>query len=96
MITHIFSLIIQQIAETQRWYDKGKKKEASDHAWQSIYLINKLEFDLYPELKERLMPVRLSIEGIERNLNKEPYDFSKVTKKALSELSQFVKSEDHK
>ena len=87
----MFALIVQQIAETQRYFHKNNKYQSSGHAWQAIYLINKLEFDLYPELKQQLMPVRLSIEKIEKRVDDEEWvEFRKSVDEAFSEISIFL------
>ena len=87
----MFALIVQQIAETERYFHMNNRYQSNSHAWQAIYLINKLEFDLYPELKEQLMPVRLSIEKIQRSVDDELwYDFGKSVDKAFSEMSIFL------
>ena len=87
----MFALIVQQIAETQRYFHKNNKYQSSGHAWQAIYLINKLEFDLYPELKQQLMPVRLSIENIEKRVDDEDWsDFAKSVDEAFSEINTFL------
>ena len=87
----MFALIVQQIAETQRYFHKNNKYQSSGHAWQAIYLINKLEFDLYPELKQQLMPVRLSIENIEKRVDDEDWsDFAKTVDEAFSEINTFL------
>lgn len=91
MLNNMFALIVQQIAETERYFHKNNKYQSSNHAWQAIYLINKLEFNLYPELKQQLMPVRLSIEKIEKRVDdKEWVDFRKSVDEAFSEISKFL------
>jgi len=91
MMNSMFALIVQQIAETQRYFHKNNKYQSSGHAWQAIYLINKLEFDLYPELKQQLMPVRLSIENIEKRVDDEDWsDFAKTVDEAFSEINTFL------
>jgi hypothetical protein len=91
MMNSMFALIVQQIAETQRYFHKNNKYQSSSHAWQAIYLINKLEFDLYPELKKQLIPVRLSIEKIEKRVDDEDWsDFAKSVDEAFSEISIFL------
>lgn len=91
MLNNMFALIVQQIAETERYFHKNNKYQSSNHAWQAIYLINKLEFNLYPELKQQLMPVRLSIEIIEKHTEDEEWgDFGKAVEKAFSEINMFL------
>ena len=91
MLNNMFALIVQQIAETERYFHMNNKYQSSSHAWQAIYLINKLEFDLYPELKQQLMPVRLSIEKIEKRVDDEEWvEFHKSVDVAFSEINIFL------
>jgi len=61
----IIALIIAEAAEVERNIHLHGLKKARDHAWKAIYLVNALEFRLFPERKKEIMPLRFAVEQLQ-------------------------------
>lgn len=60
----LLALTIQKVVEAKGYTQQNEVRKAYDALWDGIRLIHALEFDLYPEHKHILFPLRLSLETL--------------------------------
>ena len=68
MFKQILALAYMRQIEAKSFVSKHKISKAYDKLWEGLDLVVGLEFDLYPEKKEQLMPLRLILEKQQNTL----------------------------
>ena len=98
------ALIVAEVVEVSRNIHLHKLEEANAHAWKAVYLASALEFDIYPELKEKIMPLRRAVEKLTKAPEKglqvfrkdwfEIYDLhNKAHSEVMVEIRKLLKGE---
>lgn len=69
LIDEVLALAYQKTVESKQLVHQHKIKEAHDTLWKGVILVQGIEFDLLPENKPIIMPLRLALEHLTHPLS---------------------------